>query len=157
MKVIHFFCNIYRNIWAILRSIKYIAFLSTLRLIVANTKRKMVYVSMTNDELLDHQNDNKGEKDASKSKPITSNGMRKLHSTNALSEKIKRKKVLKIIREDLQAHLYRYIQNHILIFFIILGNRNGLPRAYFRQLCSFYTGKTASGGHGYGVKRENTR
>ena len=53
----------------------------------------MVYVSITNDELLDHQNDNKGEKDANKSKPMSIKGTTKSLSSNYLSEKIKRKKV----------------------------------------------------------------
>ena len=71
----------------------------------------MVYVSITNDELLDHQNDNKGEKDANKSKPMNIKGTTKSLSSNSLSEKIKRKKVVKIIMVDLETQIRLLFQN----------------------------------------------
>jgi hypothetical protein len=78
----------------------------------------MVYVSITNDELLDHQNDNKGEKDANKSKPMSIKGTTKSLSSNSLREKIKRKQVFKIIMVDLetQIRLFRYFQNQIFFY-----------------------------------------
>ena len=78
----------------------------------------MVYVSITNDELLDHQNDNKGEKDANKSKPMTIDGKTKSFSSNSLSDKIKRKKVSRniIVNLETQAHLFGYFQNQMFNF-----------------------------------------
>ena len=80
----------------------------------------MVYVSITNDELLDHQNDNKGEKDANKSKPMTIDGKTKSISSNSLSEKIKRKKVSKNIIVNLETHtnLFGNFQNQMYNFFL---------------------------------------
>ena len=80
----------------------------------------MVYVSITNDELLDNKNENKGEKEAQKSKAISINGGTKSLSSNSLSDKIKRKKVF--FKLKIENHVYERYYNFVFDnYFVISG------------------------------------